>query len=106
MKVIISTLLGLASLATAQTSNSTDCVSSYVLCGELGGEDNTCQSENAVCKNLCANSYGACLEGGSSTGDCMNSYNSCLDGFAVFTTAENSAYAFTSPSPALYDNED
>jgi hypothetical protein len=89
MKVTIPTLLGLASLATAQTLNSTSCVSSYSSCLDLGGADNTCESENAVCKNLCASSYGSCLESGAS--NCMSSYNSCLDDFTVFTTASNSA---------------
>ncbi|KUJ17806.1 uncharacterized protein LY89DRAFT_61781 [Mollisia scopiformis] len=91
MRVILPTVLGLASLATAQTSNSTDCVSVYVNCLDLGGADNSCESENAICKNLCANSYGSCLESGIGDVACMTEYNSCLDGFAIFTTAANSA---------------
>lgn len=53
MKTTIPTLLGLASLATAQISNSTDCVSSYVQCGELGGEDNTCEVRRNLLLFLC-----------------------------------------------------
>lgn len=81
MKVIIPTLLGLTCLATAQTSNSTDCVSIYTKCLDLGGADNKCESENAVCKNLCASSYGSCLERGIGDAECMSEYNGCLDGF-------------------------
>lgn len=91
MRVLIPTLLGLASIAAAQSSNSTDCVSAYSSCLDLGGADNTCQSENAKCKNLCANSYGSCLESGKGDVACMTEYNSCLDGFTVFSTAVNSA---------------
>lgn len=94
MKAFVSTLinLSLVTLAAAQNSSSsgTSCVSSYQSCLDDGGADNTCQSDNAKCKNVCADSYGSCLES-SDTSSCMNSYNSCLDSYTIFTTAANSA---------------
>lgn len=94
MRVYISTFinLGLVTLAIAQnsTSKDTSCVSSYQSCLDNGGADNTCQSANAVCKNLCADSYGSCLSS-SDTSSCMNSYNSCLNSYSIFTTTADSA---------------
>ena len=85
--------LGLLTLVAAQSSNSVaaSCVSSYQLCLNNGGADNTCQSDNAKCKNVCADSYGSCLSSSSDTSSCMNTYNLCLDDFTIFTTPEDSA---------------
>lgn len=85
MKLVVPTLLGLVSLVAA------DCVGDYVGCRADGGADNTCESNNAKCKNDCAGSYGACLESGADAATCMASYNTCYDAFTVFTTAANSA---------------
>lgn len=95
MRSFVPTLinLGLVTLAAAQTSssNSTSCVSSYQSCLDNGGADNTCQSENAKCKNVCADSYGSCLRSSDDSPACMNTYNSCLNSYTIFTTAANSA---------------
>lgn len=94
MRNSVASLVGLSlvTLVAAQSSNSntTSCVSSYQLCLDNGGADNTCQSVNAECKNLCADSYGSCLSS-SDTSGCMNAYNDCLDDFTIFTTTADSA---------------
>jgi hypothetical protein len=86
MRVAIPVLLGLAGIAAAQ-----DCVGQYVTCLDDGGADNTCESNNAKCKNDCATAYGTCLESGTDAATCMTQYNSCYDSFTVFTTTSNSA---------------
>ncbi|KAF7884769.1 uncharacterized protein EAF02_005105 [Botrytis sinoallii] len=94
MRTTVSSIinLGFLTLVAAQSSSSsaTSCVSSYQLCLDEGGADNTCQSNNAKCKNSCADSYGSCLSS-SDTSSCMNSYNLCLNDFTIFTTPEDSA---------------
>lgn len=94
MRTTISSIinLGFLTLVAAQSSSSSakSCVSSYQLCLDEGGADNTCQSDNAKCKNLCADSYGSCLSS-SDTSSCMNTYNTCLNDFTIFTTPGDSA---------------
>ncbi|KAB8291179.1 hypothetical protein EYC80_009867 [Monilinia laxa] len=95
MRAFVPTLinLGLVTLAVAQSSssNSTSCVSSYQSCLDNGGADNTCQSENAKCKNTCADAYGSCLRSSDDSSACINTYNSCLNSYTIFTTVANSA---------------
>ncbi|QSZ29878.1 hypothetical protein DSL72_004396 [Monilinia vaccinii-corymbosi] len=96
MRVSIPTLinLSLVALAAAQapSSNSTtSCVSSYQHCLDNGGADNTCQSENAKCKDECSKTLDSCLKGDGDKAACNTSYNTCLNDFSVFTTAAGSA---------------
>ncbi|ESZ94770.1 hypothetical protein SBOR_4882 [Sclerotinia borealis F-4128] len=80
--------LSLVTLTVAQnsSSNATDCVSSYQLCLDNGGADNTCQSANAKCKNVCSDSYGTCLSSSdkstsanSAGRDCASLFSACHD---------------------------
>lgn len=86
MRVTLPAVLGLATLVAADS-----CVTSYSNCLDAGGEVNTCQSDNAKCKNVCADNYGTCLYAGLGDAACMATYNLCYDDFTVFTTAANSA---------------
>ncbi|CAD0045053.1 unnamed protein product [Aureobasidium pullulans] len=70
-------LLSLAALAAAQ-----DCVSSYESCLTTQDE-NTCTSQLAVCKNLCANDLDTCNQSDAGSATCQKNYNSCLNTFPI-----------------------
>ncbi|KAF7868341.1 hypothetical protein EAF04_004873 [Stromatinia cepivora] len=60
-------------------STSLDCVSSFTLCRNEGGESNTCASESATCKNDASINYSTCLSSGHADGTaCLEQYNSAL----------------------------
>jgi hypothetical protein len=55
-----------------------DCVAKYIKCGESGESDESCNAQNAVCKDSCTNINSACLSSGSADeAACTKQYNAC-----------------------------
>ncbi|KAI5251061.1 hypothetical protein E4T42_04633 [Aureobasidium subglaciale] len=70
-------ILSLAAIAVAQ-----DCVTSYESC-LLTTDENTCTSQLASCKNVCANGLDACNQSDAGSVVCQKNYNSCLNTFPI-----------------------
>ncbi|KAG9856200.1 hypothetical protein KCU98_g1599, partial [Aureobasidium melanogenum] len=55
-----------------------DCVAKYIKCGESGQSSESCDAQNAVCKDSCTNINSACLSSGSAdVAACTAQYNAC-----------------------------
>jgi hypothetical protein len=74
-------------------STSVDCVSSFTICRDNGGEANTCASYSAQCKDKCSVNYSTCLASGDADKPaCLTQYDNCL---VSFTTVANSTDCVT-----------
>ncbi|KAI4758267.1 hypothetical protein E4T52_09540 [Aureobasidium sp. EXF-3400] len=55
-----------------------DCVAKFIKCGESGESSESCNAQNAVCKDSCTNINSACLSSGSADeAACTKQYNAC-----------------------------
>ncbi|KAI4718656.1 hypothetical protein E4T48_05142 [Aureobasidium sp. EXF-10727] len=73
-----------------------DCVAKFIKCGESGQSSESCNAQNAVCKDSCTNINSACLSSGSAdVAACTKQYNACY-----YSTSD----AITLDTVAKYQN--
>ncbi|KAH0172290.1 hypothetical protein KCU67_g1791, partial [Aureobasidium melanogenum] len=103
MRSFIPALIGLATVAVAQNSTSTDCISAYTSCYNFGSSNaNVCSSQATQCKNRCASSFSNCLSSSNSDRSvCQSKYDVCV---GASSSSDASINCLAQVKPCYTDN--
>jgi hypothetical protein len=93
-----------------------DCVAKFIKCGNSGQSAESCNAQNAVCKDSCTNINSACLSSGSADkAACTKQYNDCyysttdtipFDTVSKYQTCLSTSNNVTSCNAALTNAKD